>query len=66
MLGECCKEHNMDEIKHKVIDPMICYMGRRLLPFIIFAFILIVMVVSTIVCVIMSKLRKSDAMKSHL
>lgn len=54
MLCECCKDENMDEIKDKVVDPMIRYMGRRILPFIVFAFTLIIVMVTTIVCIIMS------------
>ena len=54
LLCECCKDENVDELKERIMDPMIRYMGRRILPFIVFAFVLIVALVTAVVCVILS------------
>jgi hypothetical protein len=50
VMEECSKDDNLDELKIKIIDPMIKYMGKNILPYVVISIILIVVVVSSIVC----------------
>jgi hypothetical protein len=64
IMEECVKDTNMDEVKLKVIDPMIKYMGKNILPYVVISIILIVVVVSSVVCCVCMTLQKKQVNKN--
>jgi hypothetical protein len=50
LVEECCKDEHVLELRAKVLDPMIKYMGLNILPYVIVAILLIVIFVSSMVC----------------
>ena len=57
LVEECSKDENVLELRGKVLDPMIKYMGLNILPYVIFAILLIVIFVSSMCCLLLLTLQ---------
>lgn len=46
VLAEFTKGKNRDKINSEVLDPIICYVGRKLIPYVVFSVVVISFILS--------------------
>ena len=52
VLDECTKEKNKEVLNSKVLDPIIRYIGRQLIPYIVFAVVFMSVALSILISIL--------------
>jgi Mn2+/Fe2+ NRAMP family transporter len=59
IIDECMKEKNKNLLNAKVLDPIIVYVGRQLIPYLVFSVVVISVFLSVLIAICIQFLTKS-------
>lgn len=60
IIDECVKDKNKDLLNAKVLDPIIVYVGRQLIPYLVFSVVVISVFLSVLIAICIQFLTKSS------